>query len=73
MWSLDRCLFALHLSVPSLATVSWRALKWSPGLSRCGIVMTLELCVFVCLRMCPPTFMYFQNQQALPFLTLLYI
>lgn len=38
----------------SLATLCRRALKWSPGLWRCGIVMTLGLCVCpcVCLHLC---------------------
>lgn len=37
----------------SLATVSQRALKWSQGLSQCGILLTLRLCicVFVCIRL----------------------
>lgn len=35
----------------SLATLCRRALKWSPGLWRCGTVMTLGLCVCACVRL----------------------
>lgn len=35
----------------SLATLCQRALKWSLGLWRCGIVMTLGLCVSTCVHL----------------------